>query len=124
MERSRATINDKDRPLPQQYAKFIADTLDCILQAICNGSAECSGGSGKLDEHGNHVEIDSRYSLHVTGGLDEGVDVIRNVLRWGKAPTSVDLSDSNGHAIALHLETSTTKEFHPPRRFCCRELGF
>lgn len=102
-------FNDKLRSLPPQNGKFFTDTLDVILQAICQGGASVSGGSGRIDEKGKHVEIDANYSVHLTGSLDQGIELIRNLLWWSAAPTSTSLSRTGGDEIPLHLETDTTR---------------
>ena len=101
-------LNDAQRPLPEQYAKFFGDTLDGILKAIGSGSAECSGSTSMQDENGQYVETESSYSVHLTGNLDQGLDLIRNLLWWGKAPASVRVGKTFAYEIPPRLETGTT----------------
>jgi hypothetical protein len=98
-------FNDKQRPLPEQYAKFFADTLGGILRAMGIGSCECSGGTSIQNESGEYVEIESSNSVHLTGNLEQGLDLVRNLLWWGRAPASVRAGKTYDYEIPLHLES-------------------
>lgn len=93
----RATLSmahdDAQRPLPDQAAKVLADTLGSLLRACAAGNFEIGGTSSRQNDDGEFVEVSSEFHVGIAGSVDRALGLIREALWWIGAPAGTDCGE-------------------------------
>ena len=76
------SLEDSERPLPDQVGKLLSDTLESIFQATSLGYFQTSGGSSRVENDGRSVPTDVSFSLGIKGDPQPAVRLIREALWW------------------------------------------
>jgi hypothetical protein len=87
------SLEDSQRPLPEQVGKLLSDTLGSIFKATSLGYFETSGGSSRVGEDGRRVPTDVSFSLGIKGDPQPAVHLIRETLWWVGTPLDTDLDE-------------------------------
>jgi Ran GTPase-activating protein (RanGAP) involved in mRNA processing and transport len=87
------SLEDSQRPLPNQVGKLISDTLRSIFKASSLGHFQTSGSSSTVGEDGRAVPTDVSFSLGIKGDPQPAVQLIRETFWWVGAPGDTDLDE-------------------------------
>jgi len=88
------SLEDGQRPLPDQVGKFLSDTLGSVLKACSLGHFDSTSASSREDENGRMIPTDVGFSVGIKGDPHPAVQLVREALWWGGAPEDTDLVPS------------------------------
>jgi Ran GTPase-activating protein (RanGAP) involved in mRNA processing and transport len=89
----RLSLEDPQRPLPEQVAKWISDALGSIFRAAALGYFETGGCGSRFEEDGRRVATHASSSVGLKGDPQRAVQLIRETLWWVSAPADTVLDD-------------------------------
>lgn len=95
------SLEDTERPLPQQAGKFLSDTLGSFFTAAALGSFEVSGAGSRQRDDGRDIPTDEMFTLGIKGDPQPALQHIREVLWWIGAPEDTKLERSNSQDVDL-----------------------
>jgi hypothetical protein len=87
------SLEDIQRPLPNQVGKFLSDTLESGLRACSLGHFDLTSGSSREGEDGRMIETNIGFSVGIKGDPQPAVQLIREALWWIGAPGDSDLDE-------------------------------
>ena len=87
------SLEDEQRPLPQQAGKFLSDTLDSIFKATSLGHFDTSGASSRMGDDGRNIPTDVSFSVGIKGDPQAPLQLIREALWWIGAPGDTELHE-------------------------------
>ncbi len=85
------SLEDGQRPLPNQVGKLLSDTLQSIFKASSLGYFEVSGASSRKAEDGRTIHLNESFRLGIKGNAQPAIQLIREALWWVGAPGATDL---------------------------------
>lgn len=95
-------MRDPDRPRPESVSKLLRDTLDAVLSALRLGSCDF-GVSTMCKVDGEYVAKSSSPFVEIKGDLQDGLDILRGLLRWARVPETTGLRDAHYSKLDLGL---------------------
>jgi hypothetical protein len=87
------SLEDDQRPLPNQVGKFVSDTLRPIFQACSIGNFEVGGGGSRKCEDGSYIATDVTFYVSYKGDPTPAIQLIREVMWWVGAPHETQNTD-------------------------------
>jgi Leucine-rich repeat (LRR) protein len=87
------SLEDSQRPLPNQVGKYLSDTVGSIFKASSLGYFETSGSGSRVEEDGRTVPTDVSFSFGIKGDPQTAVQLIREAMWWVGAPGDTDLDE-------------------------------
>jgi hypothetical protein len=99
------SLEDRQRPLPEQVGKFLSDTLGSIFRAAALGYFEASSSGSRVGRGGRTIPTDVGFAVGIKGDAQRAIQLTRESLWWVGAPEDTELDE---FPLALRQAPATT----------------